>query len=63
MLVGPGANKQNNWASWYPILEHLLSIWIDAAEHSSVLVTDEIIYAQAKTVIEQLTDREVDEGY
>ena len=63
MHVGPGANKQNNRASWYPILEHLLSIWSNAAEHSSVSVTDEIIYAQAKTVIEQLTDREVDEGY
>ena len=63
MLVGPSANKQNNRASCYPILEHLLSIWIDAAEHASVSVTDEVIYAQAKVVIEQLIDRGVDEGY
>ena len=63
VLVGPSANKQNNRASCYPILEHLLSIWIDAAEYASVSVTDEIIYAQAKVVIGQLTDRGVDEGY
>jgi len=63
MHVGPSTNKQNNRASCYPILEHLLLIWIDGAEEASVSVTDEIIYGQAKAVMEQLTDCGVDEGY
>ena len=62
MLVGLSANRQNNQASCNPLLENLLSIWIDVAEHTSLSVTDKIIYAQAKAVNKQLTDWGVDEG-